>query len=53
MVYFDKALMANGSGSNGGSTLPIVASQAMEEPKTGLVPPSGVFSDQRIFLSVL
>ena len=38
MVYSDETLMANGSGSNVESTLPIVAPQAVEELGTGLVP---------------
>ena len=51
--------MANGSGSNGESTLPIMAPQAVEEPKMGLVPQSQtqlvatLFRDQRIFVNVL
>ena len=47
--------MANGS--NGESTLPMVTTQLVEEPETGLVPQTqaqpvaGLFGDQRIFLN--
>ena len=37
MMYSDEASIANGSGINGESTVPIVA-QAVEEPKTRLAP---------------
>ena len=46
--------MANGN--NGEFTLPMVAPQIVEEPKTGLVrqaqaqPVAGLFCDQRIFV---
>ena len=54
-VYLDKASIVNSS--NGETTLPVVAPQLVEEPKTGLVPQSqaqpvaGLFSDQRILVS--
>ena len=55
IVYSDEASMANGS--NGESTLPMVAPQIVEEPKMGLVPQAqaqpvaGLFGDQRIFVN--
>ena len=53
-MYCDKVSLANGSGSNGESTLPIVVPQAMERPKMGIVPQAhtqlvvALFGDQRI-----
>ena len=54
-VYSDEASMANGS--NGESTLPMVAPQIVEAPETGLVPQSQaqpvarLFGDRRIFVN--
>ena len=55
IVYSDEASMVNGS--NGETTLLVVISQVVEEPKTGLIPQAqvqpvaGLFGDQRIFIS--
>ena len=54
-MYSDSASMVNGS--NGETTLPVVAPQVVEEPEIGLVPQAqarpvvGLFGDQRIFVS--
>ena len=55
IVYSDEASMANGN--NGESTLPMVTTQIVEEPETGVVPQgqaqlvTGLFGDQCIFVS--
>ena len=59
MVFSIEASIANDNRSNEESTLPIVAPQAMEELKTGLVPQAQtqlvvvLFVDQRVFINAL
>ena len=54
-MYSNEAPMVNGS--NGGTTLPVVTPQVVEEPDMGLIPQAqaqlvvGLFGDQQIFVN--